>query len=299
VWEQFGLPRIAARVGATVIHSPHYTFPFATRRRRVVTIHDLTFWSHPDRHSPVKRAFFRTWIRLAARFELDVIVPSAATGLEFERVTGASPARVSVAYHGVDTAVFHPPTASAVERFANDHRVSSWIAFLGTIEPRKNVVPLINGYRQAIVGMSTPPALLLAGAPGWDTAVTEAIADAVTAGCDVRHLGYVPLDDLSALLGGATVVAYPSEGEGFGLPVLEAMSCGASVVTSRSLALPEVGGDAVEYTDTTADAIGASLASLLGNATHRASLSRAARTRAATFTWARCLDAHRVVWGIG
>lgn len=299
VWEQFGLPALATRLGATVIHSPHYTFPLVTAVRRVVTVHDLTFWSHPDRHSWVKRAFFTTWIRLAASLRLDVVVPSAATGSEFVRVAGATADRVTVAYHGVDQSVFRKPTAAAVETFASNHGVTEWVAFLGTIEPRKNVVPLIEGFRNAVRGSRTAPALLLAGAPGWDTTVADAIASAVADGLDVRHLGYVPLGELSALLGGALVVAYPSEGEGFGLPVLEAMACGAPVLTSRSLALPEVGGDAVDYTDTDAESIGTALRALLGDEKHRKALSLAGMKRAATFTWARCLEAHRALWRVG
>lgn len=296
LWEQIGLPALARRRGASVIHSPHYTFPLLTTRRRVVTVHDLTFWSHPDRHSPIKRAFFQAWIVAAARLRLDVIVPSAATGREFERVARARPDRVTVAFHGVDRATFHPPAPAETASFAARTGVRDWVAFLGTIEPRKNVVPLIEGFRIAVADRQPRPSLLLAGAPGWDDDVAGAIDRATRDGFDVRHLGYVPLEDLSALLGGATVVAYPSEGEGFGLPVLEAMSCGSAVLTSRSLSLPEVGGDAVEYSDTSADAIGAALDSLLNDSSRRTRLSRDAIARAATFTWAACLAAHRRVW---
>jgi glycosyltransferase involved in cell wall biosynthesis len=133
-------------------------------------------------------------------------------------------------------------------------------------------------------------------APGWDGDVAGAIASAVDNGFDVKHLGYIPLDDLPAFLGGAIAVAYPSEGEGFGLPVLEAMSCGAPVLTSRSLSLPEVGGDAVAYTDTTPEAIAGALAELLSDAKLRARLASAAVKRAARFTWSACLVAHRAVW---
>ncbi len=296
VWEQFGLPILARRLNATVIHSPHYTFPLITRCRRVVTVHDLTFWTYPDRHSPLKRVFFRWWISASARRRLDVIVPSRATGDEYERLAHADGGHVTVAYHGVDRDTFRPPTESAVTRFARQFGIGAWVAFVGTIEPRKNVVPLIEGFQTAVASLSPRPALLLAGASGWDNTVAEAIDRAVRAGFDVRHLGYVPLEDLSTLLGGATVVAYPSEGEGFGLPVLEAMSCGAPVLTTRSLSLPEVGGDAVAYTDTTARAIGQALAELLGDSTRRSTLKRAAITRAAGFTWKACLDVHRSVW---
>jgi len=298
LWEQFGLPSLARRLRATTIHSPHYTFPLFTRRHRVVTIHDLTFWSHPDRHSTVKRLFFKLWIVASARLGLDVIVPSAATGAEYQRVARANDARITVAFHGVDQDTFHPPTPRAVASFGQANRAESWIAFLGTIEPRKNVVPLIEGYQLAVRDTVKRPSLLLAGAPGWDGAVVGAIARAVDNGYDVRHLGYVPRDDLPAFLGGAIVVAYPSEGEGFGLPVIEAMSCGAPVLTSRSLALPEVGGDAVAYSDTTPEGIGRALTELLADASRRTSLSAAAVTRAAQFTWSACLAVHRDVWGI-
>lgn len=296
LWEQVGLPVLARRLNATVIHSPHYTFPLFTGRRRVVTVHDLTFWSYPDRHSRLKRIFFRWWISASARQRLDVIVPSRATGDDYERIAHADSARVTVAYHGVDRETFRPPAASAVTRFARKFGVGAWVAFVGTIEPRKNVVPLIDGFRSAVATRSPRPALLLAGASGWDNTVAEAIDRAVSAGFDVRHLGYVPLADLPTLLGGATVVAYPSEGEGFGLPVLEAMSCGAPVLTTRSLSLPEVGGDAVAYSDTTAQGIGSALTELLNNPKRRAEMTRAAIERAAGFTWSACLAAHRVVW---
>jgi glycosyltransferase involved in cell wall biosynthesis len=296
IWEQFGLPALARRLGATVIHSPHYTFPLVTTTRRVVTVHDLTFWSYPERHSWLKRTFFRWWISASARRHLDVIVPSRATGQEYERVVRARHDRITVAYHGVDTATFHPPTETDVTRFARKHGVTEWVAFLGTIEPRKNIVPLIEGFQSAVAATTRPPALLLAGAPGWDHTVTAAIDAAVRSGFDVRHLGYIPLEELSAFLGGATVVAYPSEGEGFGLPVLEAMSCGAPVLTTRSLSLPEVGGDAVAYTDTSAPAIGVALSALIEDPARRAELSRSAIDRAAEFTWSSCVSAHRAVW---
>jgi len=298
LWEQIGLPFLARRIRATTIHSPHYTFPVFTRRHRVVTIHDLTFWSHPDRHSTMKRLFFKFWIVASARMGLDIIVPSAATGAEYQRIARANDDRITVAFHGVDRDTFHPPTPRAVATFAQANGVSSWIAFLGTIEPRKNVVPLIEGFQLATRDMVKRPSLLLAGAPGWDRAVEGAIARAVDNGYDVRHLGYIPLDNLPAFLGGAVLVAYPSEGEGFGLPVIEAMSCGAPVLTSRSLSLPEVGGDAVAYSDTTPEGIGRALTELLADASRRTSLGVAAVTRAAQFTWSACLAAHRAVWGV-
>ena len=296
VWEQLALPGIAKRAGAKTIHSPHYTFPLFTRRARVVTVHDLTFFSHPELHSGLKRLFFRSWIRLSRLLRTVVIAPSSATASEYVRVTGADPARVVVALHGYDHEHFHLPTDAEAATLATtfDRPVGRWVAFLGTLEPRKNVVTLIAGFEKATATLPAieRPSLLLAGGPGWDTAIDPAIAAAQARGFDVRKLGYLPLDTLSAFLGGADIVAYPSLGEGFGLPVLEAMATGACVLTTRRLALPEVGGDAVAYTDTDAASIASSLLKLMQNPAERDRLGAAAVERAHEFTWARCAASH-------
>jgi glycosyltransferase involved in cell wall biosynthesis len=144
---------------------------------------------------------------------------------------------------------------------------------------------------QACAGRERPPALVLAGGAGWDSRLDAAVA-AVPAGLRVLRPGYLPFPELPGFLGGADVVAYPSLGEGFGLPVLEAMACGAAVLTTRRLALPEVGGDAVAYTGTAPDEIGRDLAALLDDPTRRGALAEAGRRRAEEFTWARSAELH-------
>jgi glycosyltransferase involved in cell wall biosynthesis len=104
--------------------------------------------------------------------------------------------------------------------------------------------------------------------------------------------GYLRFADLPGYLGGATVVAFPSHGEGFGLPVLEAMACGAAVLTTHRLSLPEVGGDAVAYTEPSSEDIAAALTALLDDGARRAALGQAALTRAREFTWAASAEAH-------
>jgi len=291
LWEQTGLPALGRRLGATVLHSPHYTFPFSWRRGSVVTLHDATFFSNPEWHSRLKRTFFTWWSRRSLRTRPVVIVPSAATATEAARVVTGIRADVRVAPLGVDRTRFHEPTTAEVE----DARIAAglpddapWIAFLGTIEPRKNVTALLDAYaavRGARDATGSPtPWLVLSGARGWDDAAIERL-DALQDADHVVEAGYLPLEDLSGFLGGAEFVVYPSLGEGFGLPVVEAMATGACVLTTRRLSLPEVGGDAAVYTEPDASALGAAMASLLDDPTLVASHRAAALRRADDFTW--------------
>ena len=293
-WEQTGLPMVAQQVQADVVHSPHYTLPLRAGRPVVVTLHDATFFTEPEMHTAVKGTFFRSATRTAIRRAARCIVPSKATRDELVRIVEADATRLDVAYHGVDTALFRRPTETEAARVRGRLGLGDgtpYVAFLGTIEPRKNVPNLIRGWVKAFADADAPPALVLVGGAGWDDDVDSAVRD-VSAGMRLLRPGYLPLSDLPGYLGGAAVVAYPSHGEGFGLPVLEAMACGAPVLTTPRLSLPEVGGDAVAYTEPDADAIGAALQSLMADEGRRTALGTAGLARAKEFTWAASAEAH-------
>jgi glycosyltransferase involved in cell wall biosynthesis len=291
-WEQTGLPLVAQQVLAEVVHSPHYTMPLRVGRPVVVTIHDATFFTTPEQHTAVKGTFFRSATRTAIRRANRVIVPSKATRDELVRVLDADPTKIDVAYHGVDQDVFHVPTDAEKARVAARLGLRGpYVAFLGQLEPRKNVPNLIRGWVKAVHWRDDPPALVLAGGSGWDEDVDAAIA-AVPTNLRVLRPGYLRFADLPAYLGGAIVCAYPSHGEGFGLPVLEAMACGTPVLTTHRLSLPEVGGDAVAYTEPGVDDIAEALSALLDDAGRRRSLADAALARAREFTWAASAEAH-------
>lgn len=294
-WEQTGLVRLVRRLRPDVLHCPHYTLPLTHPVPTVVTLHDATFFSHPELHSTLKRRFFRTATRAAVRRADALVVPSRATGSEIARFTGVAVERFCVAHHGVDTALFHPTDETERRRVRATLGLDGpYVAFLGTLEPRKNVAALVRGWATAVAGRPEPPALVLAGGQGWDATIEPAVREVAQMWPQLRVLrpGYLPLADLPGFLAGAEVVAYPSLGEGFGLPVLEAMASGAAVLTTRELALPEVGGDAVAYTGTSAEEIGLSLAELLDEPVRRADLAAAALRRAETFTWAASARAH-------
>lgn len=298
VWEQIGLPRAVRRVGATILHSPHYTFPVTRASRTVVTLHDATFFSDPAAHSRLKVLFFRTWTRLARRFARATVAPSAATVSELDRFAGPARTATVVAHLGVDAALFHEPGADEVAAFRSTHRIddgTEWIAFLGTVEPRKRVPELIAAHRALADRTGTEvPTLLVAGGLGWDdTARGQLEAAGDRPGAPLRYLGYLPIDELRAFLGGSRVVAYPSIAEGFGLPVLEAMASRADVLTTDRLAIPEVGGDTVTYTEPDAGPIADALEELLAqDPAVRADRVERAGARADGFTWAACARAH-------
>jgi glycosyltransferase involved in cell wall biosynthesis len=291
-WEQTGLPLVAQQVMAEVVHSPHYTMPLRVGRPVVVTIHDATFFTTPEQHTAVKGTFFRSATRTALRRASRVIVPSKATRDELVRVLDADSTKIDVAYHGVDQDVFHVPTDADKARVAARLGLrGAYVAFLGQLEPRKNVPNLVRGWAKAVHWRDDPPALVLAGGSGWDEDVDSAIAE-VPSHLRVLRPGYLRFADLPGYLGGAIVCAYPSHGEGFGLPVLEAMACGTPVLTTHRLSLPEVGGDAVAYTEPGVDDIAEALSSLLDDSARRRSLADAALSRAREFTWAASAEAH-------
>ncbi|MGH3661275.1 MAG: glycosyltransferase family 4 protein [Micromonosporaceae bacterium] len=296
-WEQTGLPLFAQHVGAEVIHSPYYTCPLRAGCPVTVTVHDATFFTEPEHYDKARGTFFRSAIKTSLRRAVRVVVPSKATRDELVRLLDADPTKIDVAYHGVDPDAFHVPSDAEKARVRARLGLTgnNYIAFLGAKEPRKNVPNLIRGWAAAVGDWDEPPALVIAGGAGHDDDIDKAVAE-LPVHLRLLRPGYLRYADLPGYLGGAMVAAYPSHGEGFGLPILEAMACGTPVLTTPRLSLPEVGGDAVAYTGETAEEIARDIGALLEDGKRRADLSKRAVERAKEFTWHSSAEAHLHAW---
>jgi glycosyltransferase involved in cell wall biosynthesis len=243
VWEQVRLPRLLAGLGVDVHHAPHYTMPRRARLPRVVTFHDLTFFDHPEWHERSKVALFGRAIR-AASVGADAIVCVSRTTAQRLEALLAPTVPVHVIPHGVDQARFGPDDPGGDAELLSALAVRPpYVAFVGTLEPRKDVPTLVRAFDR--VAAARPDlSLVLAGTRGWGARAVDAAVAGAASRDRIARPGYVPGDAVPALLRGAAAVAYPSLAEGFGLPALEAMACGAPLVTTEGTAMAEVTGDA-------------------------------------------------------
>jgi glycosyltransferase involved in cell wall biosynthesis len=292
-WEQARGPAWANRVGPDVWHGPHYTMPLRAGVPCVVTMHDLTFFDHPEWHERSKVAYFRRMIRNSARRAAGLVCVSAYTADRLRALTHPR-GRVTVAYHGVDHARFSAVADADTDLAAlAAHGITPpYVAFQSTIEPRKNVPTLVRAF--ANIAASRPDLrLVLAGSDGWGAGDARDAIAASGVATQVMRPGYLADETVAPFFRRAAVVAYPSFEEGFGLPALEGLACGAPVVTSTGSALAEVVGDAALLAaPDDPQALTDAIASVLDDPEVDARLRAAGPRRAAQFTWARSVEQH-------
>jgi glycosyltransferase involved in cell wall biosynthesis len=300
-WEQLRLGPMVTASGASVHHGPHYTMPRRAGIPSVVTVHDLSFFDEPRWHERSKVLLFRRAITRAARDAAVVICPSEVTAEALRRWCRVD-AEVVVAPHGVDTVRFRPdessPRADQARLTGLDPRLTAGrplVVFVGTLEPRKDVPTLVASF--AAVADRHPEALLvLAGGRGWGADAVEAAVSSSGLGGRIVRTGYVGDEDIPALLRAATVVAYPSLYEGFGLPALEALACGAPLITTKGTAMEEVAGaSAVLVPPGDAGALAEALDAALGGAGDDRGASERRElgfTVVGRHTWGRSIDLH-------
>jgi glycosyltransferase involved in cell wall biosynthesis len=286
LWEQLVLPIACRRWRIDVLHAPAYVAPLLRTGRSVVTFHDLSFFRLPEAFNRPNRTYLQEFSRLSARRADRFIAVSESTRRDLIQLLAVGPDKVDVVHNGVEERFQPIGDAATVEEFRRARGLPDrFVLYLGTLEPRKNVVTLIRAYAQARKRGITET-LVLAGGRGWGSSPEAHLIERLGLEAHVRSVGFVPMEDQVLWYNAATLFAYPSLYEGFGFPALEAMACGTPVVAGNCSSLPEVVGDAgLLVNPRDADDLAEAIVRVLRDDQLRFDLACRGRERARRFSW--------------
>lgn len=298
LWTRYSWPPIEWFTGAVQIaHNFCHQTPATRSAVRLVTIHDLSFLRVPETHTERTFVVQSRLLRQCAREADGLIAVSQHCKSELMALLDVAPDRIHVVPNGVNLEEFDVPfdteAFTAVKSRLGITR--EYFIQLGTIEPRKNILRLLDAHQRVKERLGEAPQLVLVGRAGWKS---ESIMEAIQAqGGDVVYGGYVTRQEAVLLLRGAKACLYPSLYEGFGLPVLEAMAARTPVVTSDVASLPEVAGGTCSLVDPTeVESIAEAMVALLEDADLARRLTEAARKRAESLTWEQSAVALEAVY---
>lgn len=288
-WFALGLPLYIKQSAFDLFHGTNYEVPLWSRCPSVLTVHDLSLFLHPSTHEGrlVRRGRLR--LPIMARAASRIITPSESVKREVCEHLRINPSKI-IAIPEAPRDIFRPlPLEDTIEARRRLQVEDEFILFVGTIEPRKNLLTLLRAFEEILRSTALRPQLVIAGKKGWLT--DELFSHVGKSGLEdrLRFTGYLTDEDLRALYSSCRAFVYPSLYEGFGLPPLEAMACGAPVIASQIPAITETVGTAaarlVSPTDT--QALSRNIIELFENENERRSLSAIGRERAAQFSWER------------
>jgi glycosyltransferase involved in cell wall biosynthesis len=293
-WPNLQLPQGAERAGLDLVHvtTPYGCFR-STRFKKIITVCDVTPLLFPETHGRMQVWHHRLALPPILRAADRIITISEASRRDIVRCCNVPEEKVSVTLLAASLPAL---PAGELSRTAPITGIAGpYILNVGTLEPRKNLSGLLEAFAAAC-RRGLPHSLVIAGAGGWGRASIPALAQRLGVGDRVHVAGFIDDRDLPGLYAGADFFVYPSLYEGFGLPVLEAMVCGAPVITSNVSSLPEVAGDAALLVDPRSSTeLGEAMLRLAGDAGLRQELRARGRVRAAQFSWERTADE---TWGI-
>ena len=282
-WWSLGLPLHLLRNSFDLFHGTNYEVPLWSRRPTVVTIHDLSLLLHSEVHEEylVRRARWR--LPLMAKSASKIITPSTSVKNEVCETFGIDSEKVTVTPEAPRPVFKRREATDVLKRFGIDR----WfILFVGTIEPRKNLRRLVEAFDQLLRTTSLSPKLVIAGGQGWLMDDFVSLMKQKRLEDRVCLTGYLQDEDLCGLYSTCAAFVYPSLYEGFGLPPLEAMACGAPVITSRISSLMETVGDAARLVEPNdVDDIARAMTEMLNDEKVREHYAEAGRTHVKKFSW--------------
>lgn len=287
-WEAMRLPLQARSAKADLIHTVGFSAPLIRSCKVVSTVHDLIGLIYSDHLSPWSRFYWKRWLPHSFRKADHLIASSENTKRDILKFLHYPEHRISVIPLAVDRRFKKMDEESAYRTLKNYFMFDQFILNVGTLEPRKNLKNLILAYAMLNKDLRKSYPLIVVGKIGWGVGELHQLIKSANVEEDVHFIDYVPDEDLVSFYNGATLFIYPSLYEGFGLPVLEAMSCGTAVIASNVSSLPEVTGDAALLIDPLkpkeiADAI----KSLLLNRSLRESMESRGLEQSTLFSWER------------
>ena len=281
IWQQIKLPFLLRRLKIDVHWGTGFTVPILSRTKLVVTIHDLTFYLLPSVHERLKRYLFPLLIRLGVNKSQHVIAVSKTTALDLFKLSFGARNKTSVVYPaGRDIG---RSVSSLADRNYKISEVKNFILFVGTIEPRKNLERLLDAWHLIPDNVKADVKLIIVGNKGW---MSESVEKKMELSSDVPNIGAIDDSALKFWLSRAMFLVYPSIYEGFGLPVVEAMSAGIPVLTSNVSSMKEVAGEAAYLVNPySVDEIKIGMIRLLTDKVLRSELTKSGLHRGSQFSW--------------
>ncbi len=293
------LPRLLRRLAPDLYHGTKHSVPARMGFPVIATIHDLAYEVLPETFGAAAGAYLRRETRWAVTRARRLVVPSASTARDLERLLGVERERIVVVPNGVADAFHRSVDPAEVARVRTAHGLPDrFIVCVGTLQPRKNPEVLLDAFLDLrTAGLDPAVGLVFAGRRGWRIEGFLRRVGHLGAAAGVRLLEDVPDGDIPPLLAAAEVFASPTSYEGFGLSIAEAMAVGTPVVAGDGSSVPEVVGDAgILVPPRDRAGLGAALRTLLDDAGERSRLGAAGRARAAAFTWSAAARAIRRVY---
>jgi glycosyltransferase involved in cell wall biosynthesis len=287
-WWAVGLPLYIRKHSLDIFHGTNYDVPLWGGRPSVLTIHDLSLLLYPETHEARRVRRARRRLPIMSRAATLIIAPTQSVKREVCEHLRVSADKVVVVPEAPRSSFSPMPREQAAEVRARLGVEDEFILYVGTIEPRKNILTIVRAFEELLRTTALRPQLVIAGRKGWLTDELFAYIESSTLGDRLHMTGYVSDSDLRALYSSCRVMAFPALYEGSGLPPLEAMACGAPVVTSNTPAISEMVGEGARLIHPTDhQALAHNLVELLNDEGARAALGAAGFNRAADFTWER------------